>query len=354
MDLHGRHDYTNEASFFRPGGPVQRLSFRPFLPSIVALILAAHSAHAQNPSSPPSSAALSREQIGVMASVFVAISRMQDSTNELRTQAKNKTRAAQQQLQENFLAQRAEILHHAGITEEDYAKRSFILETDNDVRKAFDSVVAVMTGVPTPGQVAQTGRTNIPVPAGPVGAHIGHVINSFSDTPDGMGLLPAAMAEARIAAQHATLAARDLANLNSMQTHAGHVLHALDPTLVPVGPGRGYGMKKAANAAASHIELAAKAQGASPNVIMHATHIATASRAAVERADQLIALAQLVQNARTAAEASPLIGQMVSLSDELIKGVDTNADGKIGWEKGEGGLQQADEHLKLLLAAEMK
>ena len=60
------------------------------------------------------------------------------------------------------------------------------------------------------------------------------------------------------------------------------------------------------------------------------------------------------QAAKTAAEASPLIGQMVSLSDQLIKGVDANADGKIGWEKAEGGLQQADEHLKLLLAAEMK
>jgi hypothetical protein len=329
---------------------VQHLKTKLFFGVFVAAVLAAPFAQAQSASAPP----LTKDQITALARVFVAISKAQDSTNALRTQSRNKTKASQQQLQDQFLAQRTEILHHAGMTDEDYAKKSYILATDNDVRKMFDSVVAVMTGVPTPGQVVLTGRTNIPVPAGPVGVHIGHVINSFTDAPDGMGLLPAAMAEARIAVSHAALAARDLNNLGSMQTHAGHVLHALDPTLVPVGPGRGYGMKKAANAAASHIELAAKVPGASPNVVNHSAHIATASRVAVERADQIIALANQVQAAKTAAEASPLIGQIVSLSDQLIKGADANADGKITWEKGEGGLQQADEHLKAMLAAEMK
>jgi hypothetical protein len=320
--------------------------------AIFAAILAAPSAHAQTQAAAP--VALTKDQISALARVFVAISKAQDSTNELRTQAKYKTKAAQQQLQDQFLAQRAEILHHAGLTNEEYTKKSYVLATDNDVRKTFDSVVAVMTGVPTPGQVAASSRVTVPVPAGAVGAHIGHVVNSFTDTPESMGLLPAATAEARIAAQHAVLAARDPNNLASMQTHAGHVLHAIDPTLVPVGPGRGYGMKKAANASASHIELAARAAGASPNVVTHANHIATASREAVARADQAIAIAMQIQNAKTAAEAAPLVTQLVSLTDQLIKGVDMNADGRITWEKGEGGLQQADEHMKLLLAAEMK
>jgi hypothetical protein len=347
MDQTAGPDYTNEVPKNASGGPVQRRIISRFFVAILAVTLAAPQAFAQG-ASPP----LSQDQISSLAKIFVAISKAQDSTNELRTQARNKTKASQQQLQDQFLAQRAEILHHAGMTDEEYRKKSYFIMTDNDVRKTFDSVVAAMTGVPTPGQVIASGRTNIPVPAGPVGVHIGHVINSFTDAPDGMGLLPAAMAEARIAAQHATLAARDLNNLVNMQTHAAHVIHALDPALVPVGPGRGYGMKKAAAAAASHIELAAKAAGASPNVVNHSTHIATASNAAVARADQIIALATQVQNAKTAAEASPLIGQIVSLSDQLIKGADSNADGKIGWDKTEGGLQQADEHLKLMLAAE--
>lgn len=323
-----------------------RPTLKPILRTFLPALLFAPIAGAQG------TPALTKDEINSLARVFIAISNAQDSTNKLRTQARNKTKSAQAQFQEQFMAQRAEILHHAGMTDSEYEHKTYILATDNDVRHTFDSVVAVITGVPTPGQVIATGKTNIPVPAGPVGAHIGHVINGFSDTPDGMGLLPAAQAEAKIAAQHATLAARDLNNLVMMQTHAGHVIHALDPTIVTMGPGRGYGMKKAALAAANHIELAAKAQGASQNVIMHATHIAAASRAAADRADEVIAIAQKIQAAKTAAEAAALVNQMVPLADQLIKGVDTNADGKIGWEKPEGGLQQADEHVKLMLASE--
>jgi hypothetical protein len=87
-------------------------------------------------------------------------------------------------------------------------------------------------------------------------------------------------------------------------------------------------------------------------VITHANHVATAARSAVDRADQIIALAQKVQASTSAAEAAALISQMVPLSDQLIKGVDANADGKITWEKGEGGLQQAQEHVTLMLAGE--
>jgi hypothetical protein len=168
-----------------------------------------------------------------------------------------------------------------------------------------------------------------------------------------MGLLPAAQAEARIAAQHATLAARDPANLVSMQTHAAHVIHALDPTVVTTGPGRGYGVKRAATGVASHIELAGRAAGATQNIQNHSVHIATSARNTIERVDQIVALAKQVQAATSAPDAAKLVTQIVSLTDELMKGTDANADGRITWEKGEGGLQQAEEHLRAMLAAEM-
>ena len=38
--------------------------------------------------------------------------------------------------------------------------------------------------------------------------HIGHVLDSFNGTPENMGLLPTAMAEAKVAADHAALAAK--------------------------------------------------------------------------------------------------------------------------------------------------
>ena len=44
----------------------------------------------------------------------------------------------------------------------------------------------------------------------------------------------------------------------------------------------------------------------------------------------------------------------VSLAQQLVAGRDANADGLIRWDDPEGGLQQAQEHVNLLLAAEKK
>ena len=62
----------------------------------------------------------------------------------------------------------------------------------------------------------------------PAHAHMGHVADGFRGTPDGMGLLPAAIAEAEVAAMHAGLAARDLTSLDAMKRHTGHVQHAVE------------------------------------------------------------------------------------------------------------------------------
>jgi hypothetical protein len=302
-------------------------------------------------------AAMSRDELAAFAKVHIEVTHVRDSINALLAAPRNKTKDQQQLLQDALRTRVAEVLHHNGMSDADYRRKTYLLSSELDLRKSFDSVVAKLTGAPTPGQAPPTppggGRgAPVPVPAGPAGTHIGHVVNQFSDTPDGMGLLPAAMAEARIAAQHAALAARDPNNLGNMQTHAGHVIHAIDPTIVTAGPGRGYGMKKAALGAATHIELAAKASGASQNVITHAAHIATSSRTAAEKADAVIALAEKIRAATSATDAAALVEQLVSLANQLTSGVDTNADGQIGWDKPEGALQQAQEHLTRMLAAE--
>jgi hypothetical protein len=116
-----------------------------------------------------------------------------------------------------------------------------------------------------------------------------------------------------------------------------------------MGPGQGYGAKKAAAGVITHIELAAAAQGATAGITSHAKHIATSARNTAARVDQVLALAQKVQSATSAADAAALVNQIVSLTDQLIAGADANSDGRITWESGEGGLQHADEHLKLML-----
>ena len=318
---------------------------------LVAAVFAAPSLSAQ--AGP--SLTMSKDEITAFAKVQVAISAAHDSADAQLAAARNKKDNVQAQLQEKLRTQIADILHHNGMTEDEYKRKTFIVSTDQQIRKTFDGAVAQLTGVPTPGQVVAAPGSRAPVtnlPAGAVGTHIGHVVNGFMDTPGGAALISIAMADARVAAQHATLAARNTASLDAMKLHAGHVINALDPTIVTAGPGSGYGMKKAATGMATHIDLAAKAPGASANVIMHAKHISTCSNNAVARADQLIALAKQVQAATEPAAAAALINQMIPLAQQLTAGVDTNGDGRITWE--EGGLQQADEHVSLMLSAEPK
>lgn len=298
--------------------------------------------------------AVGATEIAALARTEAAIAKVRDSVNAQLAMPRNKTSSAQQALRDKLLVQTEDVLKKNGLTDAEYRLRTYVVSTDNNARRIYDSVMVIVTGTPLPGMPAAPagGRVAVPVPAGPVGAHIGHVVNAWGDTPMGAGLLPTAVAEARIAATHAGLASRQPTNLDYMKTHAAHVLNAVDPTLAATGPGLGYGLKKAANLAATHIELAAGTPGASANVINHARHIATATRNSVARADQIVTLAQKIQTATSAADAAALVGQMASLAEQLIAGADTNADGRITWEAGEGGLQQAEEHVKLMLAAE--
>lgn len=181
----------------------------------------------------------------------------------------------------------------------------------------------------------------------PAHTHMGHVADGFARAPDGAGLLPTAVAEAEVAAQHAGLAARDPNNLDAMKRHIAHVLHALDPSQVEGGPGKGFGVKAAAAGVVQHIELAAGSDGASDNVKTHATHVATAARNVQGWADEAIALAKEIQDA-TDNSAADLLAEVVELTNAMVSGTDANADGRVGWQDGEGGLAQATQHMTLM------
>lgn len=179
--------------------------------------------------------------------------------------------------------------------------------------------------------------------------HVGHVATGFANTPDGMGLLPAAEAEAAVARQHADLAARDLSSLSSMKTHVAHVQHALNPTVVENGPGLGYGVVAAAEGVARHIELAAGVDGAGDMVTRHAPHVAQSARNALARAQRILELATQVQAADNAASAGPMVQEIQTLAAELVDGVDADGDGSVGWQEGEGGLATARQHLGFIV-----
>jgi hypothetical protein len=187
---------------------------------------------------------------------------------------------------------------------------------------------------------------------GPGHTHISHVGDAFRGTPDGMGLLPTAMAEAQVVVQHTGFAARDLTDLDAMKRHVGHVLNALDPAEVENGPGLGYGVLPAINGAVRHIELAAASEGVSDGVKAHSGHVATSGKNTAERAERAVALAKGIMEATSAADAAPMMEDLLGLADQLLNGLDANEDGRVGWQTGEGGIEQAQTHLTLMKRGE--
>jgi len=182
--------------------------------------------------------------------------------------------------------------------------------------------------------------------------HIGHVMTSFGDTPDKAGLLPTTAAEAATAAQHAALGAKASGNLMAMQLHAGHVIQCIDPSIVAMGPCKGYGVKKGATAALNHVGLAAKADTASAGVKTHTTHVSASLENTIKRAAEAVATAQKIRAATTAEQAAPLAAELQKQTEQLTAGVDANNDGTIGWQAGEGGITAAMTHMQLMMKGE--
>ncbi len=184
-------------------------------------------------------------------------------------------------------------------------------------------------------------------------AHIGHVMTGWKDTPDGKGLLPVAIKEAEIALAHAEFAAKKLDDLKWMQTHTAHVMHAVDPSSVKItAPGLGYGVLKAAAGAKAHIEFAAKSKDASPNVTLHAQHVATSSGNTNWRVDAIVAMGKRVLAFKKVKKAAPRVQEILLMAKEILEGFDNNGDGKVTWHEGEGGLLEAKKHMGFMTAGE--
>src|SRR5882762_8397076 len=160
------------------------------------------------------------------------------------------------------------------------------------------------------------------VEAIPAHLHVGHVMTNWRDTPGTRGFLPVAVDEARVALLHARLAAKS-ASLDEIALHAGHVLHALDPTIEPKGPGAGYGVRKAAAGALQHLDFAAKAEGATASITTHAAHVSSSLSNVLQWVDQAIAAAKSVRAAtdaaRAAGPAADLAALTLRISDEGLQ-----------------------------------
>ena len=185
----------------------------------------------------------------------------------------------------------------------------------------------------------------------PVHTHIGHVMTQWKEVPTGQGFLPVAVADARVASTHAGYMQKSPDNLESIKLHAGHVLNALDPAVEPKGPGS-FGVKRAAAGAVQHAQLAAKSEGASKDVQTHTEHVSASLENVSHWTDQAIATAQKIRAATSASEAAPLIPELISQLNTITNGIDADKDGSVGWQTGEGGLAQAQQHMALMMKGE--
>jgi hypothetical protein len=221
--------------------------------------------------------------------------------------------------------------------------------------------VAIVLGTGTP--LAQQ------TPATPAHVHIGHVMTNWEDTPDMKGFLPTAVTEAQIVVEQMERADLE-GRINDFVLYGGYVLHTLNPgaetdallktayarlptTYLKIDiPGSGYGLKRAVAGALQHVRLAAKSEGASDNVRTHAGHVSASLENVVTWTDQAIATARKLLVAPDVGHGQPLVDELVGLAGQISVGIDANGDGQVGWQTGEGGLRQAQTHMRLMMKGE--
>jgi len=206
-------------------------------------------------------------------------------------------------------------------------------------------LVAAILSVPGASAGAQEGAH----------AHILQVVNPEAASVAELGFLRQALGEAGTAAEYASFAAggqQRPGDLQAMKTHAGNVLHALDPARMDGGPGLGFGLLEASRQTIAHVQMAADAPDATDNLRTHATHVVSCMRSTLARAHKMLEITERILTRESAEEADQLAGELNALAFQLRHGVDADGDGRITWREGEGGLYVAQEHMQLLLKGE--
>ena len=206
-------------------------------------------------------------------------------------------------------------------------------------------------------------------PANPAHTHIGHVMTAWKDTPGMKGFLPAAIADAQVAMEQVERADLE-GRINDFWLYGGYVLNALDPgpetdallktayarlptTYVKIEvPGSGYGIKRAVGGALQHVQLAAKSDGASDNVKTHAAHVTASLENVAKWTDEAIAITRKLLEAKDVGGGQVLVDELTALIGHIAIGADANGDGQTGWQTGEGGLRQANTHMRLMMKGE--
>lgn len=189
-------------------------------------------------------------------------------------------------------------------------------------------------------------------PPGAALTHFSHVATGFAEAPAGRGLAVTAAVETNAAMLHANFAAGRPTDLEAMKSSVRQVLQALAPAAGTTGPGLGFGLRRAVDAIATHIDMAVRARDASATMKRLGPTIATAARAVSARAQAMTELGNRVLAAPTAAEALPLVTQLRALALELDTGADANGSGRIELDTIEPGMNQLEAQVYAVFEGE--
>ena len=199
--------------------------------------------------------------------------------------------------------------------------------------------------------------------------HIAQVMASAKDTPNQKGFLPTAIADAQVALEEVERADLE-GRINDFVLYGGYVLNALDAgpetqallkkayqrlptTYVKIEiPGTGYGLKRAVAGALDQVRLAAKSDGATDNVKQHAEHVTASLQNVATWTDEAIATARKLIAASDVGAGQILVDELTEQITHIAIGHDANGDGQTGWQPGEGGLRQANSHMRLMMKGE--
>jgi hypothetical protein len=120
-----------------------------------------------------------------------------------------------------------------------------------------------------------------------------------------------------------------------MKLHAGHVLHALDPSIEKTGPASGYGAKRAAAGAMQHVGFTAAVDNASTTVKDYAGKANATLTDAIAAIDRGIASAQKARASASAGEAAASVRDLTATVEDIGR-----------------ALQQTEQEMRHMMKAE--
>lgn len=189
-------------------------------------------------------------------------------------------------------------------------------------------------------------------PPGDPHEHILKVLARAPDTPGGRGYLGVARDEARIARDHARLAASGQGDLDWVKAQVAAAVNAIDPGLVPEGPGLGFGMRPALRATVYQVMHAMHADPDNQNVVLRAAPVTVSAQTAMARLDEALEQARRALAAPDLDRAREAAAEMDRALALAVSGQDLDANGDIAWSRGEGGLRQATSHMRQMAIGE--